>query len=432
MGCSGVNALNPLCQVQEFPKHLASDAFSQIADWFGRAASAAVNGLWGEIDSATTVDLGSPHLAVDLAATSAIAVVLCLGLFVLQVVTAALRRDSGGLGRAVKGLFIALAASVFALAVTRLLLGAVDALSAGVVRYAMHTNMNGLGRQLALVHIASTTNNPAVLLLISIVVLAAVVVVWAAMMIRKLMIIVAAVMAPLAFSGATADVTRGWVRRWIEFTAALIASKLLLVIILMVGVSVLEGAGRTASSGVGGVGQDVTQLATGALLLLMGGFAPWIAIKMFHFAGDSLQAAHSYAAQAPAGARTVISAPQKVGALHSQASSAAAKVSRPQASTPVRTRSSSEVLAERLGRARQSSPAGLASANGATAPGLSSAGAGSAAAAGPAAAAAAPLFLAKGTVDAASRAGQTAADSASKAAAPPSPRPPEPPPKRPS
>ena len=242
-------------------------------------------------------------------ATSAIAGVLCLGLFVVQVVTSVLRRDPGGLGRAVKGLFIALVASVFALALTRLLLGAVDALSAGVVRYAMDTNMQGLGRQLGLVSIASTTNNPAVVLLISIVVLAAVVVVWAAMMIRKLMIIVAAVMTPLAFSGATADVTRGWVRRWIEFTAAMIASKLLLVIILMVGVSVLEGAGRVTGAG---LGQDVTQLATGALLLLMGGFAPWIAIKMFHFAGDSLQAAHAYAAQAPTGARSVIAAPQKV------------------------------------------------------------------------------------------------------------------------
>ena len=351
MGCSGLNALNPVCQVQDIPEHLASDAFSNIANWFGEAAAAAVNGLWSEIDSATTVDLQSPRLMTDLAATSAIAGVLCLGLFIVQVMASVLRRDAGGLGRAVRGLLVALVASVFALTVTRLLLGAVDALSVGVVRYAMDTNMQGIGRQLALVHIASSTNNPAVALLIALVVLAAVVVVWAAMMIRKLMIIVAAVMAPLAFSGATADVTRSWVRRWIEFTAAMIASKLLLVIILMIGVSVLEGAGKASTAGApaGEAGQDLTQLATGALLLLMGGFAPWIAIKMFHFAGDSLQAAHTYAAQAPAGARSVLAAPQKVNALHTQASSATAKLSRPQPSALPRPKTSSELLAERFG-----------------------------------------------------------------------------------
>ena len=414
MSCSGINALNPICQVQDFPKHLASDAFSQIAQWFAQAASAAANGLWSAIDSATTVDLGSPGLATDLVATSAIAGVLCLGLFIVQVVTSVLRRDPGGLGRAVKGLFIALVASVFALALTRLLFGAVDALSAGIVRYAMDTNMQGLGRQLGLVSIASTTNNPAVVLLISIVVLAAVVVVWAAMMIRKLMIIVAAVMTPLAFSGATADVTRGWVRRWIEFTAAMVASKLLLVIILMVGVSVLEGAGRVTGAG---PGQDVTQLATGALLLLMGGFAPWIAIKMFHFAGDSLQAAHSYAAQAPTGARTVISAPQKVNSLHSQAASATAKLSRNQSTTPMRPKTSSELLAERFGSSGASgSTSGLTSAGSTATRGVAGAGAGGAAAAGAAGAAAAPLYIAKGTIDAANKAGQTAAGATSKAA----------------
>ena len=48
-----------------------------------------------------------------------------------------------------------------------------------------------------------------------VVILAAVVVVWAAMMIRKVMLLIAAVLAPLAFSGATADITRGWVRKWV-------------------------------------------------------------------------------------------------------------------------------------------------------------------------------------------------------------------------
>jgi hypothetical protein len=330
MSCTGPSAFNPVCRIGEIATLAANDALSNIAGWFGKAASQATTWLWAEIGSATSVNLNSPQLGTDLLATSAIAVVLSLALFLVQVITSVLRREPSGLARAVKGLVVALVASVFALSVTRILLGVVDSLSEGVVSYTMHTNIAGLGAQLAIVNIEGVAN-PAIVLLFSLVILAAVVVVWAAMMIRKMMIIIAAVLTPLAFSGATADITRGWVRRWVEFMAAMIASKLLLVIIFMIGVSVMEGAGMSAQPG---PGQQLTQLATGSLILLMGGFAPWAAIKMFHFTGDVLGSAHAYAAQAPSGARTVLAAPQKVNAIHTHVSHAAAKFKSAGAGTP--------------------------------------------------------------------------------------------------
>jgi type IV secretion system protein TrbL len=97
----------------------------------------------------------------------------------------------------------------------------------------------------------------------------------------------------------------------------MVASKLLLVVIFGIGVSVLNGAGMDGSQPT----QVVTQLAVGSLILLMGGFAPWIAIRMFHFAGDALQAAHATASQSSAGAKTVIAAPQKVSSAMWQARS---------------------------------------------------------------------------------------------------------------
>jgi hypothetical protein len=157
--------------------------------------------------------------------------------------------------------------------------------------------------------------NPAGLLLISLVVIAAVVVVWVALMIRKMLIIISAVFAPIAFSGAASDVSKSWVRRWIEFTVALVFSKLILIIIFMIGLSVLNGVGEPSGAGGGGrasASQSITNLAVGTLTLLLAGFAPWIAIKMVHFVGDSLHMAHAQAATAGAGARTVVAAPQKV------------------------------------------------------------------------------------------------------------------------
>ena len=203
-----------------------------------------------------------------------------------------------------------------ALGTVQLLLTAVDALSAGLVSYTMGTNIRGVGTKLAFGKLVTFTN-PAVTLLFSVVILCATVLVWAAMMIRKVMILVAAVLAPLAFSGATADITRGWVRRWIEFVAAMIAAKLLLVIVLTVGLTVLNGAGQAGTAPT----QTTTQLAGGTLLLLLGGLAPWLSLRMFHFAGDTLQAAHATAAHGSAGGHAVVAAPQKLASLQWQAHS---------------------------------------------------------------------------------------------------------------
>jgi type IV secretion system protein TrbL len=314
MACPGLSAFDPRCQL----KSVADDAFSKMAHSFASAAAGTTNWLWKQIDQATTINLDSPGINKDLIATGAIAVVLCTGLFLIQVITAALRREPGGLVRAVRGLGIATIASAFAIAATKLVLAAVDDVSGGVVRFATGDSIDGLGTRFALSASLAQLQNPAGLLLFSFVILAAVVIVWAAMMMRKLLIIVAAVMTPLAFAGGAADITRGWVRRWIEFTAALIASKLLLVVMLMIGLSVFEGAGMQTKPGPdgtpmpAGAAQAGTQLATGTVLLLLAGFAPWIAIKMFHFAGDSLHAVHAQANAARSGTHSIVAAPRKV------------------------------------------------------------------------------------------------------------------------
>jgi hypothetical protein len=134
VSCHGINAVNPVCRIRQAATDATHDAFSNIAGWFAQAASKATTWLWDELGSATSINLDSPHLGTDLEVTGAIAAGLCLGLFLLQVITATLRREPGALGRAVKGLLVALLASAFALTVTKNLLGVVDALSDGVVR----------------------------------------------------------------------------------------------------------------------------------------------------------------------------------------------------------------------------------------------------------------------------------------------------------
>ncbi|HEY5182795.1 MAG TPA: hypothetical protein VIJ07_24010, partial [Dermatophilaceae bacterium] len=169
--CAGPMASTPLCQIAKLPAAVANDAFSNIADWFGQAAAQATSWLWAQIGASTSINLDSPQLRRDMVATAAIALTLTLGLFLIQVITSTIRREPAGLGRAAKGLVIALVMSVFAFSLTKILLGAVDQLSAGVVAYAMGTDLAGLGTRLKIASLA-TLANPAMRLLFSLVIIA--------------------------------------------------------------------------------------------------------------------------------------------------------------------------------------------------------------------------------------------------------------------
>lgn len=316
-GCPGWESVNPLCRAGQLlggaAQSVGSDVFGAIADYFAGVASAAVTWLWNQLNQATSIDLTAPAIKSDLIATGAIAALVTFALFLIQVIASALRQDPGGMGRAVRGMGVAFIGAAFAIASTQVLLVAVDGLCNGVVHFALGTNVRGMGSKLIAATALASIGNPAGLLLLSLVLIAAVVIVWVALMIRKMLIIISAVFAPVAFSGAASDVSRSWVPKWIEFTLALVFSKLILVIIFMIGLSVLNSAG-TPSSGAGGdkTTAAVTNLVIGALTLLLAGFAPWIAIKMVHFAGESFHAVHAQAGSAAQGGRVAVAAPQKV------------------------------------------------------------------------------------------------------------------------
>jgi hypothetical protein len=296
---------------------IADSAFTGIAKDFGTAAGDATNWLWGQISGATAISLTGSAFTNDLAIVTTLAVVVATGLFLIQIIASVLRRDGGGLSRGVKGLLVAFLGSVAAIATTTLLLAAVDALSAGFVQVATGDSISQMGSAILSATSITAITNPAVMLVLAFIVLGAVVVVWGAMMVRKLLIIVAAVFAPLAFAGATADISTSWVRKWIEMMVALIVSKLILVIIFVIGLGVLtNGLGETTgAAGGASATQTITQIIIGALILLMGGFAPWLAIKLVHFGGDHFQQIHGHAQAATAGAQTVVAAPQKIQSL---------------------------------------------------------------------------------------------------------------------
>ena len=298
---------------------VAGDAFSSIAHDFARAADSTINWLWTQIGTATSVHLSGAAFSLDLGIVATITGVVAVGLFVIQVVGSTLRRDPGGLARAFRGLFVAFIAGGAAVAITNISLAAIDSLSAGVVQAATGTDMSGMGSRVLSSTALTSVSNPAAMLLLSIAAIAATLIVWLALTLRKVLIVVSAVFAPLAFAGSLADITVAWTRRWIEIMAALIVSKLVLVLIFIIGWGVLDGgAGQNGT----GSGQHVTQLVSGMLILAVAGFAPWLALKMVHFTGEHFHQLHGLAMAGTAGAQKVATAPQKVAAWASTAGTA--------------------------------------------------------------------------------------------------------------
>jgi hypothetical protein len=326
MSCSGLNALDPICIVATSIGHLGSSVtnsvFSSVATAFGNTADSAINWLWSQMTSATSISFGGTAFQLDLGIVSAIAAVVCIGLFIIQLVLSAVKRDGTGIGRALRGLVIATVGCAITLASLDLLLAAVDQLCTGVVSLATGDSISTLGAKI--IDPAMFTGlvaGPGAILILSLIAIAAVAVVWFALVVRKMLIIITAIFAPLAFAGGVADFSRGWVRKWLEAMLALVFSKLILILIFIIGLGVLGGMGSPQNAvGLSRITGDIT----GLLILLVAGLSPWMALKLVHFTGEHMATLAGSATHANSGATRIIGAPQKVASMRSMAHTFAA------------------------------------------------------------------------------------------------------------
>ena len=169
-------------------------------------ANSAVSWLWQQLNIATSIDLTSPNIKSDLIATGAIAALVTFTLFLIQVIADVCDRTPAASARQSVG-------SASRSSVRRLRSRHPD--PARCCRRVVQRRRpvrprhgrRGMGSKL-IVRRHLVDQQPCRLLLISLVLIAAVVIVWVALMIRKMLIIISAVFAPMAFSGASSDISR--------------------------------------------------------------------------------------------------------------------------------------------------------------------------------------------------------------------------------
>ena len=292
--CSG--PLDLVCQVTDAVQGAASD---YVLGGMGSAfvgGSAQVGQLaLTALDTTTAIDLGATWFRANVAVIASIALPAVVGLFVIQVLTSVLRREPGGLVRAVVGVGKALLGAALALAVTQVALTLVDALCQYIAGSAGYTVGSAAARFFRFSFL--TGLSPALQLLLGLLLMVGFVLLWGVLLFRKAALILVAVFAPIAFAGSAWDQTRVWTRRWMEIVAALVCCKVVIVVTFVVGASAFSGTGPSVSPATGSDEQvGLSDMHVGVLLLAIAIWAPWLAQPLRH---RSIDSGHHQAEQAP-------------------------------------------------------------------------------------------------------------------------------------
>ena len=250
--CAG--PLDPLCQaaggVAGSVGGAASDAIlGGLGSAFVTAADQVSATALAALDATTGIDLTASWFTRNVGVIAAITLPAVVGLFVLQVITAVVRREPGGLVRAVVGVGQALLGAALAIAVTQTALLSADQICTFIAASANTTVTGAAARFLQLTWLAGPQAGPVLQILLGLAMIAGFLLMWGVLLFRKAALMLVAVFAPIAFAGQVWDHTRVWTRRWIEVVVALVFCKVVIVVVFVVGASAFAGIGPTDPRG---------------------------------------------------------------------------------------------------------------------------------------------------------------------------------------
>ena len=288
MGVCDIPVISSVCDVAgEAAATLISAPFDWLASAMGEAAGWLFEAVWTVFDTTTMVDVTSGEYVGVYNLIFGIAVFVMLLFFCLQLITGMIRREPAALSRAALGLAKSVLGSFVVITLVALLLEITDQLAVGIIQAAGETTET-MGDKIAILVAGLTALNvgaPGVGAILTIflaaLAIAAAAIVWLSLLIRKALLLVAVVLAPFAFSGASWDATRGWISKWAMFVLALILSKLVLVVILLVAVTQVSAP----------IDADLSNIAdplAGVVLMALAGFAPYMTYRFLSFVGFDL------------------------------------------------------------------------------------------------------------------------------------------------
>ena len=252
-----------------------------IAKSMGEMAQAAAELASKAVDRTTAIDLNAEWFRSNYELLLPIGLILTVGTFCLQLARAAWRRDERALAQAVSGTVAGVLFAFAAIACTTVAITVVDALSSGLFK-AANTSIDDAVRRIIAVNnlgpmYALGWTLPAIAALGSAV---GAFLYWAVMVARKVGILVLVTLAVFAGAGGGWEVARRWRRGWIEATATLIVSKLLMTIVFLLGVSAMGKS--DASDGI----SALSDVLAGVVVMVLVMLCPYATYKFVHWAAD--------------------------------------------------------------------------------------------------------------------------------------------------
>ncbi len=285
MGVCDVPVISSVCDaVGEGAASLVAAPFDWLAQAMGAAAGWLFEAVWSVFDTTTLVDVTRPGYVSVYNLLFGVAVFVMLIFFCLQLITGLIRRDPTALTRAALGLAKSVLGSFVVNTLMALLLEIVDQLCIGIVQAAGETT-ESMGDKIALlatglvgINIAAPGVGAIITIFMAGLAITAAAIVWLSLLVRKALLLVAIVFAPLAFSGASWDASRGWIGKWAMFVVALICSKLVLVVMFLVAITQVSAP----------IDADLASISdpiAGIVLMAMAAFAPYLTYKFIAFVG---------------------------------------------------------------------------------------------------------------------------------------------------
>ncbi|MEY9876285.1 hypothetical protein ABH931_005795 [Streptacidiphilus sp. MAP12-33] len=233
------------------------------------------------MDATTSVDLGASWFRENYAIILPIGLIAIVGTFCLQLMRAAWKRDGQALSQALTGTISGVLFSFVAVAGTGIALSVVDALSSGLFHVANTSTSDAVTRVIKVGEIAGTAGlGWGVPSLVALGCVVGAVMYWGTMVLRKVALLVLVTLAVFAGAGGGWEPAARWRRAWIEATAALVFSKLVMTIVFLIGVSAIGNS--NSSGGVGALSDIMSGMVVMVLVLL----CPMVTYKFIHWAAD--------------------------------------------------------------------------------------------------------------------------------------------------
>ncbi|MFF3556164.1 ATP-binding protein [Streptomyces tsukubensis] len=252
-----------------------------IAKSAGELAAAAAELAADAVNATTSIDLNAGWFRDNYELLLPIGLVVLVATFCAQLVRAAMKRDGQALSQAFTGTASGVLFAFVAIALTTVAIEVVDALSDGLFK-AANTSVEDSVRRMVKVSQIGALSGLGWLVPTFAALGAALgaVLYWCVMMVRKVGILVLVTLAVFAAAGGGWEATRRWRRGWIEATATLIVSKLLMTVIFLLGASAM---GNTdPEDGIAALADVMAGIVIMALVLL----SPYATFKFVHWAAE--------------------------------------------------------------------------------------------------------------------------------------------------